>query len=74
MAKKKPSRPLTLSEQLRAAIVDSGLSVYRIAKDAGVQQATLQRFMAEQRDMRLSSVDAITAHLGLHLVKRRPPR
>ena len=71
MAKKKSNRTLTLTEQLSAAIADSGLSIYRIAKDSGVPQATLQRFVSGQRDMRLSNANKVAAYLELHLTKKQ---
>jgi predicted transcriptional regulator len=72
MAKaRKPKQPLTLSKQLQAAIADSGLTVYAIAKGAEIQQTTLMRFVSGERDMRMSNADAVAAFLGLELVKRK---
>ena len=60
----------TLTEQLLAAIADSGLSVNRLSKDSGVEQSSLQRFVTGERDMRLSNANKLAACLGLHLAKR----
>lgn len=69
---KRTSKFPTLTEQLLQAIADSGLSVNRLAKDSGVEQSSLQRFVTGERDMRLSNANKLAACLGLHLTKRKP--
>ena len=65
---------MTLSEQLRAAIENSGLSVYRIAKDSGVPQQTLQRFVTGQRDIRLAqTADRLAEYFGMRLTAPKRP-
>jgi transcriptional regulator with XRE-family HTH domain len=59
-----------LSSQLRRAVAESGLSRYRIAKDVGVSQATLSKFMSGQRGLSMAVMDRIGERLGLSLVKR----
>jgi transcriptional regulator with XRE-family HTH domain len=59
-----------LSAQLRRAVAESGLSRYRIAKDVGVSQATLSKFMSGQRGLSMAVMDRIGERLGLSLVKR----
>ena len=59
---------MTVSEQLRRAIKESHLSYYRIAKDAGVDWSTLQRFVDRSRpDIRVQTVDKLCAYLGMEL-------
>ena len=58
-----------LSEQLRQMILDSGLSVYRVAKDSGVPQPVLHRFVAGERDIYLETADRLTAYFGVKLSK-----
>ncbi len=60
---------MTLSEQLDKAIRDSRLSLYAVAKGAGVDYATLYRFMTADRDMRLSTASAVCEFLGLRLTR-----
>lgn len=69
MTRKKP-RP-TPSDVLRKAIAESGLTLYRIAKDTGVVKSSLIRFMREETSLRLDRADILAAYLGLELVKRK---
>ena len=64
----------TLSDKVRRAILDSGLSRYRIAHVAGVEQAALSRFMAGKTNLTLTTVDRMADVLGLDLVARGPSR
>lgn len=69
----KHKTPATLSEWLRVAIANSGLSVYAIAKGAGVEQAVIHRFMSSdrdiRRDIRMATADKLATFLGLELRK-----
>lgn len=61
---------MAISEQLREAIRDSGLSVYRIAKDSGIPQQTLQRFLTDERDIRLGqTADKLAEFFGMKLTQ-----
>lgn len=63
---------MTISEQLREAIRNSGLSVYRIAKDSGVPQQTLQRFMTHERDIRMAqTADRLATYFKLELAPQQ---
>ncbi len=64
-------RAETLSNQIRQAIADSGLTLYRIAKDGKVNAAALTRFM-QGKSLTLTSVDRITGVLGLGIVVNAP--
>lgn len=58
---------------MRQAIRDSGLSLYRVAKDSGLDVAPLQRFMAGTHGMTLESASKLATIVGLALrqTKRR---
>jgi transcriptional regulator with XRE-family HTH domain len=58
----------TLSDVFRKAIAESGLTLYRIAKDTGIVKTSLMRFMAGDTSLRLDRADALAAYLGLRLV------
>lgn len=58
-------------EMIRQAIRESGLSHYAIGKQAEIAPAQIDRFMAGDRDLRLSTVAKICAVLGLTL---QPPK
>ena len=60
-------------DQLREAVRQSGKTMYRIAKDSGVTQPVLARFMAEQRDIRAATFAKIAAAMGLELRPKRQP-
>lgn len=62
----KKARP-TVSEALRKAIRDSGLSLYRVAKDAGIGYASLHRFMSSERTVSLDVFDKLCEALDLEL-------
>jgi transposase-like protein len=54
------------SDEVRQAIVDSGLSRYRIAKTLGVSESLLSRFMAGGW-LGQESMDALAKLLDLHV-------
>ncbi len=57
----------TLSDQLRAAIRGSGLSLYGLAKLCGVDHGQLSRFLRGERSITLETADRIAEELGLRL-------
>jgi transcriptional regulator with XRE-family HTH domain len=62
-----------VSDQLRAAIAAAPVSRYRIARDTGVHESALSRFVRGERLLDLSSVDKLAAYLGLGLVPLATP-
>lgn len=56
-----------MREALLAALRQSGLSRYQIAKRTGVQQAILSRFVSRNKDLRLATVEKLAEFLGLEL-------
>lgn len=55
-----PRRALSLAERIRLAAKASGLSVYRIAKETGVDQSTLNKFLSGTRsNIRLDVADRL---------------
>lgn len=73
LATKRPARP-SISDQLRQAMSESGLSAYRLAAESGVNVAAVLRFMSGERSLRLESVDRLAAVLGLELAKALPKK
>lgn len=50
----------SLAEHIRKAAADSGLSVYHIARETGVDQSTLNKFLSGQRaNIRLDVADRL---------------
>jgi DNA-binding phage protein len=66
---------MTVSEQLRKAIEGADDTYYRIAKDAGVDWGTLQRFVTGERaNIRIDTVDKLCEALGLELRAKKTAR
>lgn len=61
----------TVSEQLRAAIRDSGESMLATARAAEIDKASMSRFLSGERGLRLDAVDRLCVHFGLRLVAMR---
>lgn len=58
---------MTITETLRKAIRDSGLTLYAIGRDSGVKRQSLERFMAGTQSLRLDMADRLAAYFGLEL-------
>jgi hypothetical protein len=59
---------MSVSDTLRQAIRQSDQTLYRIAKDAGVDWSVLQRFLDGSRpNIRLDTVEKLCLHFGLEL-------
>jgi plasmid maintenance system antidote protein VapI len=65
------SKKNQLSDVLHKAIAESGLTLYRIAKDTGVVKTSLMRFMDGETSLRLDKADVLADYLGLALTKRK---
>ena len=58
-----------ITDVLRLAIIASGLPLLRIAQETGVERASLSRFVAGKRSLRLDMADRLAAFFGLTLTK-----
>ena len=63
---------MTMSDQVRRAIENCGMTRYAIAKASGLSEGGLSRFMAGQRDMNLRTLDKLAPVIGVRLVVDRP--
>jgi hypothetical protein len=70
MAKK---RSLLLTDQLRQAIDDSGLTRYRISKETGVSESALAQFYNGHRGLSMEALNALGEFLQLKIVLGRKP-
>lgn len=59
------------TETLKAAIVNDGRPVYRIAREAGVSQAILWRFVNGKRGISGTTLDRVCGVMHLDLSRRR---
>ena len=67
---KKQSRP-KISDQLRDIIRDCELSRYEIAKQTGIDQSALTRFMSGERGLSMTAFDTLANYLELEIISRR---
>jgi len=70
MGKKRTRR---MTDQLRRAIDDSGLTRYRIAKETGIDESALAKFYNGHRGLSMEALDALGECLQLTIVLGRPP-
>jgi plasmid maintenance system antidote protein VapI len=62
---------VTICDQLRQAILESGKTHYRIGKDAGVKPEIVTRFVRRQRDIRAETFAKIALVLGMELLPKK---
>jgi len=65
---------MTLQDQLRQAIEDSGLTLYRVAKDSGVAYQVLHRFVSGERDLTLATASRLADFFGMRFTRPRRPK
>lgn len=70
MAKKRTNK---LTDQLRQAIDDCGLTRYEIAKQTGIDESALAKFYNGQRGVSMKALNALGEYLELTIVMRRKP-
>ena len=66
-ARKRTPQPETCADSLRAAIEQSDLTHYRIAKNVGYTADVVDRFVAGM-DSRISTVEKLAAGVGYRIV------
>lgn len=57
----------TVTDSIKKAVQDSGLSIRNLSKLSGVPRIPLNRFMNGQTELRLSMVDLLAEFFGLEL-------
>jgi len=65
------SSPRSLVDELRDAILNSGQTEYRVAKDSGTPQPVLNRFVRGERGISLETAAKLCKYLDLHLAPVR---
>lgn len=65
---------MRLTDQLRRAIEGGPKSRYQIAKETGIDEATLSRFVHYKGGLSMDGLDAIAECLGLSLTTATKPR
>ena len=67
-------QPAKLSDQIRLAMDDSGLTRYRIAQETGINESALGQFYHGQRGLSLDSIDTLGGFLQLKITMGRKPK
>lgn len=62
-----------MTDQMRQAIDDSGLTRYRISQDTGIDESSLAKFYNGKRGLSLENLDRLFEYLGLRIVTDRTP-
>ncbi len=70
MAKKRSN---LVSDQLRKAIDDSGMTRYRIAQETGISETALALFYNGQRGLSMKALNALGEFLKLKITLGRRP-
>ena len=65
---------MKLNVQLRQAVEDSEISLYRIAKDSGVAYQVLHRFARGERDLTLETASKLADYFGMRLTRPQRPK
>ncbi len=65
---------MSLTTQLREAILSHEESVYRIAINSGVPNPIIHRFMTGERGIAIGSMEKLCDYLGLELTPKKKPR
>jgi transcriptional regulator with XRE-family HTH domain len=63
-----------LADQVRAAIDESQLSRYEIAKRSGVDEASISRFMNERAGLSFVALEKLAPVIGLEIVVKQRKR
>ena len=65
---------MNMTDQVRRAIQDCGLTQAELARRTGLTRGALSRFMSGERDMTLRTLSLIAEEIGVALVYKRPKR
>lgn len=63
--------PVTLSERLRQAILESGKSFKALEREAGVLRQSLMKFAHGKQSLRLDIADKLAIYFDLELCRRK---
>lgn len=64
-------RETYLEKQIRAAFKQSGLTIYRLAKDSGVSQPVVSRFVNGKRGITLATASKLVETLKLEVTAKK---
>jgi plasmid maintenance system antidote protein VapI len=61
----------TITEVLKNAIVDSGITYKALSRETGVARASIQRFIDGRQSIRLDMADRLATYFELALERQR---
>ena len=61
----------SISETIRKAILTADVSRYRIARETGIEEAALSRFVNRKRGLSMEALDQLADYFGFRLVKSK---
>ena len=64
----------TPSEQVEKALLNCGLTQYKVAKESGVSAGMLSRFLSGQTSMSLRTLDKIAPLIGIKVTFHKPKK
>jgi len=64
---------MKLTDQLRQAIDDAGLTRYQIAKETGIDESALAKFYNGRRGLSMDALNALGEFLQLNITLGRKP-
>ena len=64
-------RPAPITDLLRKTIADSGVPLLVIQLEAGVQRASVMRFLRGDQSLRLDVADKLASYFELELAQRK---
>lgn len=65
---------MKLSDQIRKAVADSGLSHYRLSLESGLSKSVLSRFLSGGKAVSSDTLDAIARVLRVSIDAKGPTR
>ena len=65
---------MSLSEQLRRAVDESGLTLYAVAKRSGLTYSVLHRFVVKGQDIKLGSAEQLADLFSMRLTRPQKPK
>ena len=68
---KKRTKPMAVSDTLRAVLIESGLPLKRIQIETGVPRNSLRRFINGEQSLRSDLIDKLANRFGLVLVQEK---
>jgi transcriptional regulator with XRE-family HTH domain len=65
--------PVTLTEQLRRVVQESGKTLGELARETGVDKSALSRFLRGERGLSMEGLDKVGECLGLKITAATAP-